>query len=767
MAVPKIIITRQVFDCPIFGTPKDLPLNKLPTGEDVLRCLSHERYNLALKINNKSVSFSQVANTVANKVISLYKKASIPTVSDKRIVQLLNALHDKYYGLRKSHSRDKNKESFIKKLNEFKYKCSLLFDVAACKCPIVLNCNCSKTPDLCQCSCIITCICEKSNKIPSIELKFVYSLRVHGIGKIGGVDLSETKKRIKSLARKSRIGTSNQNSEIKVFETEQQDSEDNISLCSPTKKDDCSDSDQEFIPELPKQKSSSWQMRINLKSTALVSDRYGVSDRATAAIASSVLHDIGIVTSCDHSKVVDKCKIRREKHNIRADLSSSITENTLQGLYFDGRKDDTIVVEMAHSKRFLRVLKEEHYSLIQEPGNIFLGHVTPNSGSSEDIVTSFISYLSSNDISLEELVVIGCDGTAVNTGLRNGIIRRIELHLGKPLQWAVCLLHFNELPFRHLFQYLDGKSTGPNSLKGPIGEKLNKCETLPVVQFKSINCQIPEIDSKLLSKDQKYLLDISLAIKSGKCEEDLAIRDPGPLSHSRWLTTANRTLRLYISQENPSAEFQEIVMYILNSYMPMWFSIKKTKLFTDGPKLIYQSVKTSRYLTDELKAIVDPVIDRNGFFAHPEHVMITMTQDPRKHIRELGLRRIIKARERDQKRKKIRTYVAPKLNFSATDYTELIDWQNCELSSPPLLKDVTDEEIKDYIKTEQVPKWDILSKKLPVHTQAVERCVKLVTKASSKVCGAEARDGFIRTTIKSRSTMPAFDNKSHFKLPDM
>lgn len=768
MAVPKKIITRQVFDCPIFGTPKDLPLNKLPTVEDVIRCVSHERYNLALKINNKSVSFTKVATTVANKVISLYNKASIPTVSDKRIVQLLNALHDKYYGLRKSLPRDKNKESFIRKLDEFKRKCSLLFDVAACKCPIVLNCICNKTPDLCQCKCTITCICEKSSKIPSIELKFIYSLRVHGIGKIGGVDLIETNKRIKSLERKSRVSTSNQkHSEVKVSETEQQDSDDNLFLCSPTKNDDSSDSDQEFLPDLPKNKSPGWQMRIDLKSTALVSDRYGVSDRATAAIASSVLHDVGIVSSCDNSQVVDKCKIRREKRNIRAVLSTSITENKLLGLYFDGRKDNTIMVEMAHSKRFRRVITEEHYSLIQEPGHIFLGHVTPNSGTSKDIATSIISYLSSNDILLDELIVIGCDGTAVNTGLRNGIIRRIELHLGKPLQWAICLLHFNELPFRHLFQYLDGKSTGPNSLKGPIGEKLIKCETLPVVQFKAIDCPIPEIDRKVLSKDQKYLLDISVAIKSGKCEEDLAIRDPGPLSHSRWLTTANRTLRLYISQENPSVEFQEIVIFILKSYMPMWFSIKITKHFTDGPKLVYQSITTSRYLDDELKAIVDPVIERNGFFAHPEHLLITMTQDPRKHVRELGLRRILKAREKDEKKKTVRTYVAPKLNFSATDYTELIDWGNCELSSPPLLKDVTDDQIKTYIKTEEVLQCDVLSKKLPVHTQAVERCVKLVSEASAKVCGTKARDGFIRSTLKSRSTMPAFDNKSLFKLPDI
>lgn len=143
--------------------------------------------------------------------------------------------------------------------------------------------------------------------------------------------MSETKKRIKSLERKSRVSTSNK---FKVSEIEQQDTDDNVSLCSPTKYDDCSDSDQEFLLELPKKKSSDWQMRI--KSTELVSDRYGVSGRATA---SSVLYDVGIVISCDNSQVVDNCKIRREKHNIRVDLSSSITESKLQRLYFDGQKE--------------------------------------------------------------------------------------------------------------------------------------------------------------------------------------------------------------------------------------------------------------------------------------------------------------------------------------------------------------------------------------------------------------------------------------------
>ncbi|GBM06104.1 hypothetical protein AVEN_265166-1 [Araneus ventricosus] len=225
------------------------------------------------------------------------------------------------------------------------------------------------------------------------------------------------------------------------------------------------------------------------------------------------LHRLGISTEpfcplCDSGEVMERDHLLRcgafqgltevprylQKQNVRAGLCSKSDEFPLQGLYLDGKKDDTLVVDLAHSKRFRRVKKEEHNSLIQEPGSVYIGHVTPTSGSSEDIVTFIISYLSGRGISLEKLVVKGCDGTAVITSWLNGLIRRIEIHLRKPLQWAVCLLHFNELPFR---QYLDGKSTGPKSLRGPIGEKLSGCEKRPVIGFKRFDCQIPTIDRSI------------------------------------------------------------------------------------------------------------------------------------------------------------------------------------------------------------------------------------------------------------------------------
>lgn len=55
-------------------------------------------------------------------------------------------------------------------------------------------------------------------------------------------------------------------------------------------------------------------MRISLPSTAITSDRYGISDRAVvAAIASSVLKDVGLINEENINLVIDKNKIRWEK----------------------------------------------------------------------------------------------------------------------------------------------------------------------------------------------------------------------------------------------------------------------------------------------------------------------------------------------------------------------------------------------------------------------------------------------------------------------
>ncbi|GBN14034.1 hypothetical protein AVEN_249374-1 [Araneus ventricosus] len=67
------------------------------------------------------------------------------------------------------------------------------------------------------------------------------------------------------------------------------------------------------------------------------------------------------------------------------------------------------------------------------------------------------------------LIFLGCDGTVVNTGVFNGVIRRHELKFHRPIQCIISLLHFNELPSGHLFER---KSPGPSSYTGDIGRNL-------------------------------------------------------------------------------------------------------------------------------------------------------------------------------------------------------------------------------------------------------------------------------------------------------
>ncbi|GBN84560.1 hypothetical protein AVEN_114115-1 [Araneus ventricosus] len=174
-----------------------------------------------------------------------------------------------------------------------------------------------------------------------------------------------------------------------------------------------------------------------------------------------------------------------------------------------------------------------------------------------------------------------------------------------------------------------------------------------------------------------------------------------------------------------------------------------------------QSKHHGIYPTNYFKLSIDPVMQRNAFFAHTETVLLAMLVDERERIRELGYRRILKAKQIVPKKKTVRNFVPPKINFKASHYIEIINWNSCVVYPPPMLRYISEGDIKSLINSDTTPIRVI--QKFPCHTQAVERCIKLVTEASNKLCGHDAKDGYIRATMKSRSVMPHFSKKSDFK----
>ena len=103
---------------------------------------------------------------------------------------------------------------------------------------------------------------------------------------------------------------------------------------------------------------------------------------------------------------------------------------------------------------------------------------------------------------------------------------------------------------------------------------LKNGEKLSVVSFEPIEVELPNIDPKELSTEKKYLFDICNGISRGNISMSLSLRDPGKISYLRWLVTANRFLRLYLSTINLSLDFKILTKYVVKVYSTSWSEIK-------------------------------------------------------------------------------------------------------------------------------------------------------------------------------------------------
>lgn len=276
----------------------------------------------------------------------------------------------------------------------------------------------------------------------------------------------------------------------------------------------------------------------------------------------------GIIDTNNTTAVVDKSKIKRERAKARAMVSAASLEKNRRPkcLLFDRKKDATQVQEQREGRLYPVTVREDHYCIVGPDGS-FVGHITVPKQEvpgkeAQRILFEMITYFEQNKICLDNLVALGCDGTAVNTGVHGGIVRRMEKYLSRPLQRIICLLYGNELPFRHLFKYIDGETTGPTSFMGEIGKILPVCHTFPLVTFDIIRVNdfpaISESILKDLSEDQRYLYEISSLVSGTAGDESVVKRLPGPIAHSRWLTCACRILRLYISTNKTESYYSKI-----------------------------------------------------------------------------------------------------------------------------------------------------------------------------------------------------------------
>ncbi|GBL74782.1 hypothetical protein AVEN_243640-1 [Araneus ventricosus] len=100
------------------------------------------------------------------------------------------------------------------------------------------------------------------------------------------------------------------------------------------------------------------------------------------------------------------------------------------------------------------------------------------------------------------------------------------------------------------------------------------------------------------------------------------------------------------------------------------------------------------------------------------------------------------------------------MDFRSKDYFALITWQRVGCFKPPLLMNVPFKEIETMVKVRKTEEWS----KYLCDTQAVERCIRLVSEESESVYGKEKRHNFILNRIRSRSLIKHYDAKRDCNL---
>lgn len=412
----------------------DFDKSKLPTKRDVVQ------YGMFLQQDSKTKR-SEFTEQVYEEISKLWHCAKIPIVSRSQIRRLINDL------LRKSSFEAKNRQVFH--ANEW----DVLFRISRCKCSIENG---------------FPCVCADEHKIPeNAKALFIDQCgdRLCSLPDEGDDD---------ALASTSTAVTAATATAACSATEYTPDSEDEYEFESSQLED--ADTPMEDV----QLKVS--DIRLRYLSSGL--DRSDTSNRHGSLNASMLIKDLQdaiaakefisadvreLMVNMLHDIVIDKNKIFRERQKFRKEARMAAQcHELLTCISFDGKKERTLKTRNV-------IVIEEHITILKEPNSKFIGYATPSEGSAKGIQTAVVDFLQQNNYNLDNLVAISCDGTVVNTGYKGGAITYFESYLRRPLQWFICLFHFNELPFTALLRTWLGKQKGPGLWPGDIGDGINRC----------------------------------------------------------------------------------------------------------------------------------------------------------------------------------------------------------------------------------------------------------------------------------------------------
>ena len=133
MSVSKRLRAERT-DCPVVGKPQPMKNDQLPLVSDILRAYLYANCDPYSTVSAKQPPWKSTREMLCSQVEDIWKRASIPIVSTRRIHQMLDKWKDKFRNILRPYKQRQSEISYNNRLVAFRDECLKLFDVASCKC---------------------------------------------------------------------------------------------------------------------------------------------------------------------------------------------------------------------------------------------------------------------------------------------------------------------------------------------------------------------------------------------------------------------------------------------------------------------------------------------------------------------------------------------------------------------------------------------------------------------------------------------------------
>ena len=612
---------------PIYhGFPRPIPSSQLPTYKDV--GLGIENYKqFEGKREDLAIDF------VVEDIRRIYDKASIPTITPKKIRQKVKRLAS-MKKIRLAEEKIDKRRNTMRVQGKRRRK----FKNGKTK---------GKVDD------VLTHLFSVADvdRVPLKEREFFEDQTTSRKMTIGSLDVKQTTKNKEKIKRvEGQLAAKNNEEARKAQETtvmyKGTESDQYNSMDTDEDKDWEKTGRNRTKPIVKKRRTKEYLEEM--ESVFEISERFGLTDMATAHM----------VNQCSTVNVLTRNTTRRMRKSMRLKKVQKSKGKRIIALGFDERKDDTKVEAgegLKGNKRY-EIKKVENCSIVFWPGEEFAGHVVPHESTGQALAQSVHSFLNARNTDVTSLRAVLTDGCAKMTGFVSGAQAELERLLKRPLQRVVCFFHHLEKPFEKLFVTLDGGTNSPETFSGPIGKaicsdvwkrKVVKFQRMPNAALLADIQSITADGFKDLNRDQQYLIRMCEAVLTGQVSRQWAETKPGPVVHSRWTTTQARILRLYLSESKPSSSLTRLVRYITKVYTPTLIAAKRQNKVKDGPPMLLLEIQSVRqHCTKKERTVLEPAIQRNGFFAHHEAVLVSLLSSDTPEDRQYAVRVIRDIRRR-------------------------------------------------------------------------------------------------------------------------